>query len=321
MIFKRHIAPTLLSLQKIWDVAPHNAMTDLIRYKDNWFCSFRESDSHMNGVNGQVRLLTSQDSLLWKSAALFVEPGVDLRDPKLSITPSGELMLLMGGTVLDSNLEYDHLQSRVTFSKDGTHWSPLTKVLEKHEWLWRVTWHRGKAYGASYSRSDPGNKRKEWNIKLFESSDGIHYDLLTHWDIPSYPNETTLRFLKDGTMVALVRREGKLDNNNWLGTSEPPYTRWTWKVLSYHIGGPNFIVLPDESLWVSGRLLYTIPYADVEKTFVGTIENKEVKPLLILPSGGDCSYPGLVFHDDNLWVSYYSSHETNTAIYLARLGL
>ncbi|MEK8105428.1 hypothetical protein NKG94_10170 [Micromonospora sp. M12] len=31
--------------------------------------------------------------------------------------------------------------------------------------------------------------------------------------------------------------------------------------------------------------------------------------LVALPSGGDTSYPGLVWHDDLLWVSYYSSHE------------
>ena len=30
---------------------------------------------------------------------------------------------------------------------------------------------------------------------------------------------------------------------------------------------------------------------------------------LELPSGGDTSYAGLVFHDGMLWVSYYSSHE------------
>jgi hypothetical protein len=45
-----------------------------------------------------------------------------------------------------------------------------------------------------------------------------------------------------------------------------------------------------------------------------------------LPSGGDCSYPGLVeLTDGSALVSYYSSHEKDddgksiTAIYLARL--
>ncbi|CAN5790124.1 hypothetical protein BH23PLA1_BH23PLA1_21550 [soil metagenome] len=40
---------------------------------------------------------------------------------------------------------------------------------------------------------------------------------------------------------------------------------------------------------------------------------------LALPSGGDTSYPGLVWHDDQLWVCYYSSHEDRTSIYLAQV--
>ena len=43
--------------------------------------------------------------------------------------------------------------------------------------------------------------------------------------------------------------------------------------------------------------------------------------LLSLPSGGDTSYAGLVWHDNLLWMSYYSSHEAKTSIYLAKLRL
>ena len=42
---------------------------------------------------------------------------------------------------------------------------------------------------------------------------------------------------------------------------------------------------------------------------------------LKLPSGGDTSYAGLVFYDGLLWVSYYSSHEDKTSIYLAKVEL
>ena len=40
---------------------------------------------------------------------------------------------------------------------------------------------------------------------------------------------------------------------------------------------------------------------------------------LKLPSGGDTSYPGLVWKDGILFVSYYSSHEGKTSIYLAKV--
>ena len=35
---------------------------------------------------------------------------------------------------------------------------------------------------------------------------------------------------------------------------------------------------------------------------------------LRLPSGGDSSYADLVWHDQMLWISYYSSHEGKTSI-------
>ena len=54
-------------------------------------------------------------------------------------------------------------------------------------------------------------------------------------------------------------------------------------------------------------------WLDPEK---GTLEE-----FLTLPSGGDTSYPGLVWHAGLLWVSYYASHEGKTSIYLAKVKL
>ncbi len=46
-----------------------------------------------------------------------------------------------------------------------------------------------------------------------------------------------------------------------------------------------------------------------------------LRELVTLPSGGDSSYPGLVWHDDRLHVSYYSSHEGHSCVYLAEVDL
>ncbi|MDP6040448.1 MAG: hypothetical protein QGG64_17995 [Candidatus Latescibacteria bacterium] len=45
------------------------------------------------------------------------------------------------------------------------------------------------------------------------------------------------------------------------------------------------------------------------------------EPVFNLPSGGDNSYAGMVWHDDLLWMSYYSSHQGKTSIYLTKLKL
>src|SRR5437763_12317935 len=91
-------APEIISVVKIWDAGKHNAFTDLIRWRGKWYCTFREADAHVGG-DGQLRLLESADGTTWESAALLGEEGVDLRDPKLSITPDGRLMIVAGGSV------------------------------------------------------------------------------------------------------------------------------------------------------------------------------------------------------------------------------
>ncbi len=314
--------PMLLSIQKIWNESVHNALTDLIRYQDKWICVFREGDTHVGGRDGRIRFLHSHDGVEWSPLTVINVDGIDLRDPKLSITPTGQLMLLVGGTEYTRKGEYIARQPMVTFSDDGENWGPLQKILEPHEWLWRVTWFKGKAYGASYRQSDPTNIKKEWLINLFESDDGVNYRHLAHWDIPGYPNETTLRFQKNGEMVALVRRDKRRDNATWMGYSQPPYTDWDWYPTDRYFGGPNFLILPDGEMWGAGRLLALTPYGYFQKTTVAKIEGDRIRPKLILPSGGwDCSYPGMVYHEDVLWVSYYSSHEENTAIYIARLSV
>src|ERR1700738_1745639 len=91
-------SPRLLSVRRIWDQAPHNAFTDLLYHRNEWFCAFRESDNHINTHAGSMRLIASRDGTTWESRALVESAGHDLRDPKLSVTPNGQLMLLVGKT-------------------------------------------------------------------------------------------------------------------------------------------------------------------------------------------------------------------------------
>lgn len=311
----------LASVTKIWNHSQHNAMTDLLYYNDKWFCTFRESDKHVHGDNGAIRIISSKDGNSWVSEALFKEDGIDLRDPKLSLTPDGRMMLLAGGTIYSPEHKYISRQPRVAFSTDGSHWSPFTLILEPHEWLWRITWHEGRAYGASYRLSDPSNVKNEWLINLFSSSDGINYELITSWDIPGYPSESTIRFLSTGEMIALVRREKKGNNKAWIGVSDPPYTKWQWATAQFHLGGPNFLNLNDTIFVAGGRICLINPYGLFEKTAVSLMDSAGLNPVLMLPSGGDTSYPGMVFHQGQLWISYYSSHELNSAIYLAKIDV
>ena len=107
-------APALVGVARIWDGGAHNAFTDLIRWRNRWYCTFREGDAHVGG-DGRIRVLSSPGGQIWTPTALVGETGIDLRDPKLSITPDDRLMMVAGGSVYDGT-RYLGRQPRVMFS-------------------------------------------------------------------------------------------------------------------------------------------------------------------------------------------------------------
>ncbi|MEK7409670.1 MAG: exo-alpha-sialidase [Acidobacteriota bacterium] len=295
----------LIEVRKIWDQAPHNAFTDLIRYRRRWYCAFREAAAHVS-PDGALRILTSGDGRRWASSALVSVPGRDLRDPKLAVTPDGRLMLTTY-SVLRGSAEVP-AESLVWFSPDGGRWDGPARIGDPNFWLWRVTWHKGVAYSIGYG---------EKITRLYSSRDGVKFDTLVPKLFDAgYPNETAIRFLDDGTALCLLRRDGKDVNSALLGTARPPYRDWSWKDLGVRAGGPNMIRLKDGRIVAAVRL-----YDGKVRTALCWLSPAagKLQEFLTLPSGGDTSYAGLVWHDGLLWVSYYSSHEGKTRVYLARV--
>jgi len=299
----------LADARRIWDQAPHNAFTDLVRFRDRWWCVFREATGHVS-MDGAIRVITSAGGGEWESAALLQSATEDLRDPKISVTSHGELMLLAAGATHPPN--GPTRQSYVWFSRDGRDWSAPTAVGDPNYWLWRVTWHKGACYGAGYCYVAPKD------LRFYRSRDGRSFQpdpqplQREHW-----PNEASLVFLPDDTALCLLRRE-QGPATGLLGIAKPPYRRWEWKDLGRRIGGPHLLRLPDGRLLAAVRL-----YDQRTRTSLCWLDpgTGKLDEALALPSGGDTSYAGLAWHDGLLWVSYYSSHEGKTAIYLAKVRL
>ncbi len=300
--------PELKHVQRVWDKAPHNAFTDLIRFKDRWYCAFREGENHIS-PDGKLRVIRSEDGQKWESASLITSDTGDLRDAKFSITPDGALML--SGAASQKPKEEGILQSVVWLSTDGTNWSEEYKIGDPNFWLWRTTWHRGVAYSMGY-----GCRSEKGRLRLYKSTDGKifqkHADPLPHG---GFPTETSILFLEDDTACCLLRRDGE-DNSALLGMSQPPYTDWKWNDTGLRAGGPHMIRIPDGRFIAAVRL-----YDEPRRTSLCRVdpERTTITELMSLPSGGDTSYAGLVWHENMLWVSYYSTHEEKTSIYLAQV--
>ena len=281
-----------IEVHKIWKQGTHNAFTDLIRFDGRWFCVFRESSGHREW-DGALRILTSADGVTWSTAASIhcPAPFQDLRDPQLSIAPDNMLML-------NAAAYRPVCQSMVWRSKDGCDWGDHHPIGPRGSWLWRTVWHQGIAY--NFGRREPD----EHFLQLYSSTDGV--DFQAHGEPQlgeAYANEFDLMFLDDATGVCLMRCD---DANAQLGTAIPPYDRWTWRDLGMRIGGPAMLRLPD------GRTVAVVRLYD-RRTRTALcwldIENAAMAEFLTMPSGGDTSYAGMVWHDDRLWLSYYSSDD------------
>jgi hypothetical protein len=299
----------LLNVRKIWDAAPHNAFTDLVRFKDRWYCTFREGKDHVSR-DGAIRVITSADGEKWESSARLEDATADLRDPKLTITPDHRLML--NGVAWrrdDPNVKH---RSMVWFSADGKAWGKPAEIGEPNIWIWRPAWHGGLALGVGYGTA--GDRA----VRLYASPDGLKYETRVQTlHKEQYPNEAALAFRDDGLCYCLLRRDAGT-KTGLLGVSSPPYEKWVWKDLGKQFGGPSLMRLPD------GRLLATVRLYDTKvRTSLCWIdaESGKLTEFLPLPSGGDTSYAGMVLNDGMLWVSYYSSHEARTSIYLAKVKL
>lgn len=297
----------LLQVRKIWDEAPHNAFTDLIRFQDSWYCAFREGQGHVS-PDGAIRVIHSADATDWHSAVRLRASTADLRDPKLSLTPDGRLMLVAAGAMHPPS-QTRH-QTLAWFSPNGTDWSEPVPIGEPNVWLWRIRWNGDQAFGVGYHTGE------EHFTRLYRSADGQNFEtLVPRFFDHGFPNEAALSFAANGEAVCLLRRDGSPASAQ-LGWSSPPYAEWTWKDLGVRLGGPNVATLPNGTLVAGVRL-----YDGSVRTALGWLDPRwgRFHERLSLPSGGDTSYPGLVWWQGQLWVSYYASHEGKASIYLAQV--
>ncbi|MBO9618273.1 MAG: hypothetical protein J7539_04485 [Niabella sp.] len=301
---------------EISSYAHHNAFTDLLEYKGYVYCSFREGSRHVPGSNGVGRILRTKDGNIWEDFATLHKEGIDLRDQKLSVMPDGRMLCLMGGSVYDTTKKPSKLLGmypQVSFmGRDMKFTTPEKAVVENagNNWIWRLTWYKGAGYGIDY-----GNGIKALLVK---TTDGKTFKKVTELNIDGAPNESTIRFDARGKMYILVRRE-QGDKMGVLATGTAPFTSFNYQKLDYRVGGPDFIFSPDGRKLLIGTRLY-LPSGEKTGIRVTDLNGKLIKTLT-LESGGDCSYPGMLIKNKQLWVSYYSSHAGKTAIYFTKIPL
>lgn len=294
----------------------HQAFTDLVFFDNQFFLAFRESDSHVYGLNGIIKLMNSSDGTNWKLIKQFSVSEIDLRDPKFSVN-MGKLMLYIHGSTyqgksiasfrdfrVDYTDKWDNIQEVILDNKLST----SLNISGNEAWPWRIIWYNNIAYTIGYNGVDI--------FGIYKSTDGLFFEGQKKvTDISNGPTEATIRVTDKGQFYILARR-------NYGTTLLQTYDTTTndLKLIGelplINFGGPNFLFLNEKQLLYSG--------GDNGKVVLGIYDLETKKSKNLLNFGyGDCSYPGMVIKDNKLWLSYYSSSETDkgASIYIAKIKL
>ncbi len=314
------------NVRRAYHNGEHNAFTDLCWFQGRIYLTFRSCpDGHMVFPTSTVRVLVSENlGADWREVHRFSIPRRDVRDPHLLVFQ--DKLLVYTGTWYCGDgpppepREQNTMLGFAALSADGERWEG-PHILEGTygHYIWRAAAHGGKAYlcgrrkkGFAQTAVTSEQGRRLTESAMLESEDGLSWRTRALFQ-QEWGNETAFLFASDGSVTAVARTVG----NAQLCRSAPPYGEWTRTDLGRYIGGPLLARWRGQYLVGGRHMTETQPAV----TALYWLEGERIREVARLPSGGDNSYPGLVeLPTGDALVSWYSSHDEGTAIYLAELS-
>lgn len=320
------------NIRRAFHNGEHNAFTDLIRWRDRFWLTFRSCpDGHQVAASASVIVLSSKDAKTWREEQRFSVPQRDTRDPHF-LSFKDKLFVYTGtwyagdGVLPREQYEINQHLGYAVWTGDGQTWEgPLQLEGTYGHYIWRAAAQGDTAYlcgrrKAGFSESESGRGGSPiMQGALLVSDDGLIWRYRSLFQ-ETLGNETAFLFGANGSLTALSRQGA---DESQLARARPPYVDWKRTKLPAYIGGPLLAEWGGRQVVGGRRTTDAGP-----KTTLYWLVNDALVPFAELPSGGDNSYPGFVTLDDGRGlVSWYSSHEKNdkgvsiTAIYLAELAI
>jgi len=310
----------LKNVKRISRAYKHAAFTDLIacpfdKHTHALLSCYRCAENHVS-LDGIIEICRVVPQTGKRTYCRLVLPGWDLRDPKF-LQQGKNLILYAYAKNKDRQSGRTTTKMVSYFSVTGQSWSTRHDFGDHGWWLWRISSNENYTIGLAYNRKHnklnlySGDPRKQMEVRkqgvLSKTLHGV-----------GYPNESHIVIKENNDAIAVVRRDADTFTAK-LGHSRPPFTQWKWHDLGIYIGGPCMINIANDYLLISGREYDGNAF--VTSIWLLNTRTRNLRHLLILPSSGDNSYPGMAYKDDTLYVSYYSSHiDQQARVYLAEIS-
>ncbi|MBM3981867.1 MAG: exo-alpha-sialidase [Planctomycetes bacterium] len=302
------VKPT--EVRKMFADGKHNAFTAFVKFKGTYLLAFRTAKEH-NSADGDIVVLKSADAKEWTEALKLDIDKRDDRDPQLLVVADKLIMYV-------ASMKGPDLTTYAVTTEDGKTWSKPKAVYEEKYIVWKPIQY-GKLYYSGAHKKDEVSGGKGREVHFIKSSDGIAWEKVSTIRAGNWESETTLHFEKDGTCFAFLRQKYGSPQAQIL-EAKAPYKEWKNRPTDVtHFSGHSVRTYGDVTYLFSrdrngppdnryGQVIYT--FAD-----------GKLAPYSRFPAGGDCAYAEAVRDGDNMLVSYYSTHEKQTNIYLAVVPL
>jgi hypothetical protein len=297
-----------------WDAVAdgaHNSNTDLIHFNGSFYLAHQTSPWHFGSEDSRLIVRRSADARKWEKVAEFQAPGEELRDPKFAII--GDRLFLYA--LRNRAWEPSPYTTVYTTSRDGASWGPLVDIRPEGWLFWSPetvdssTWYVS-AYWREHGRSI-----------LLKSSDGVNWSKVSEIYEGERNDETAIKFLPEGRMIAALRLEGSgrvrgdAQASTMIAVASPPYEEWSRaKSRVTRLDGPCLFSYGDQ-VFAAGRYQADrLPGLSEQgsafsrkRTSLFLVREDGLTYLSDLPSSGDTSYAGAVVQGDVAYVSYYTS--------------
>ena len=294
-------------VRQVFANGKHNAFTAMRRFKGELYLAFRAGDGH-NSATADVLVLRSKDGKEWQQTFKF-DVAKDDRDPQMVVTDQRLFLYVpaMNGKELTTWLMY---------TDDGQKWSDAVKIYEPQFILWKPCVHDGVFYSTAHKKDETsGGKGRE--VHFVKSADGINWEKVSTIRAGNWESETTLFFDDKHHATAFLRQKYGTPQAQVL-EADPPYAEWKSRDAGVsHFSGHSVHTFKGVTYLLSRFLKSGKDYGAMIYTFA----DGKLTPYCEVPAGGDCAYLEAVEDGPNMLVSYYSTHEGSTNIYLAVVPL
>lgn len=303
------MAQEIISNEIIWKGNPYAAFTSLVYYKGSYYCAFREANKHWDNTGkdcGVIKIIHTNNLKDWDEFFVFSESGYDLRDPQLSVT-SDSILMLITEKVRYERGEALSRNTCVSFFVDSGGFTPLSHIVfdacQNWNWIWNVEWIDNEAVGFCYAPF----------FGMVKSKNGIKYELVEKLNLERNPTEASVLKINKNELLSIVRT----DSVALIGVYDIGNKQWTWKNSEIVLECPKLVEV-NGTYYVVGRSY------DIEKNtslFKFNVAKQDIEKIISIPGGKDCSYPGIVYKDGKLYISYYKKNEMTSDIFLAIIQL